>query len=64
MTYNENTDKIRIVEDVARHINMQTFPTDISWGSIPCLTHKECAPPGGKCLRWDGSDEGTPMDSS
>ena len=42
MTYNENTDKIRIVDDAARHINMHTFPIDISWGSIPCLTQRVC----------------------
>ena len=61
MTYIENTDKIRIVVEAARHIYMHMFPIDMSWGSIPCLTQRVCptwaanvsggmAPMGG--LRW------------
>ena len=56
MTYIENIDKIRIVVEAARHIYMQTFPMDMSWGSIPCLTQWVCP-------TWvaDGSD-GLPPD--
>ena len=56
MTYIENTDNIRIVVEAARHIYMQMFPMEMSWGSIPCLTQRVCP-------TWvvDSSDGMAPM---
>ena len=38
----ENFGKFWTVSEAASHIKVQTFPMNISWGSIPCLTQRVC----------------------
>ena len=42
----EKIDKMRIVSEAARHMKIHTSPIDRAWGSITCVSHTECVPPG------------------